>query len=76
MDYITAKEAAAYERQCLDDMNKELQGTLADDGMIINEVDKAPFKEAVQSVYDEYTGTNAGQVNPDILAQVQEMLNK
>ena len=57
-------------------MNKELQGTLADDGMVINEVDKAPFKEAVQSVYDEYTGTNAGQVNPDILAQVQEMLNK
>ena len=72
----SAKEAAAYERQCLDDMNKELQGTLADDGMVVNEVDKAPFKEAVQSVYDEYTGTNAGQVNPDILAQVQEMLNK
>ncbi len=72
----SAAEAAAYERQCLDDMNKELQGTLADNGMVINEVDKAPFKEAVQSVYDDYTGTDAGQVNPDILAQVQEMLNK
>lgn len=70
-----ANEAAAYERQCLDDMNAELQQTLADEGMIVNEVDKAPFKEAVQPVYDEYTGTGAGQVNPDILAQVQEMIS-
>ena len=69
-----ADEAAAYERQCLDDMNAELQQTLADNGMVVNEVDKAPFKEAVKPVYDEYTGTGAGQVNPDILAQVQEML--
>ena len=70
-----ANEAAAYERQCLDDMNAELQQTLADEGMVVNEVDKAPFKEAVQPVYDEYTGTGAGQVNPDILAQVQEMIS-
>ena len=70
-----ANEAAAYERQCLDDMNAELQQTLADEGMVVNEVDKAPFKEAVQPVYEEYTGTGAGQVNPDILAQVQEMIS-
>lgn len=69
-----AAEAAAYERQCLDDMNVELQDSLAANGMTINEVDKAPFKEAVLPVYDQYTGTGAGQVNPDILAQVQEML--
>ncbi len=70
-----ANEAATYERQCLDDMNTELQQTLADEGMIINEVDKALFKEAVQPVYDEFTGTEAGQVNPDILAQVQEIIS-
>ncbi len=69
-----ASEAAAYERQCLDDMNVELQQKLADEGMAVNEIDKSVFKEAVQPVYDEYTGTEAGQVNPDILAQVQDMI--
>ena len=69
-----AEEAAAYERGCLDEMNERLQGELADNGMTVNEIDKAPFKEAVKPVYDDFTGTDAGKVSPDILAQVQEML--
>lgn len=71
-----AKEAQVYERQVLDDMNEELQTTLTEKGVKITEVDKAPFIEAVQPVYEEYVGEGAGLVNPEILSKVQEMMNK
>ena len=71
-----AAEAQVYERQVLDDMNAELETTLAEKGVKITEVDKAPFIEAVAPVYDEYVGEGAGLVDPEMLAKVQEMLGK
>ena len=69
-----SKEAAAYVRQCLDDMNAELEVSLAENGMTINHIDPEPFKEAVQPVYEKFIGTEGGQVNPDIYEKVQELL--
>ena len=71
-----AEEAQVYERQVLDDLNAELETTLAEKGVKITEVDKAPFIEAVAPVYDEYVGEGAGLVDPEMLAKVQEMLGK
>lgn len=50
----SALEARDYERQLLDDMNSKLEKDLAERGMKINKPDKAPFIDAVQSVYKQY----------------------
>ena len=70
----SSKEAQIYERQVLDDMNTKLVGTLTEKGVKITEVDKAPFIEAVQPVYQEYIGEGAGLVDPDIYNRVLEMI--
>lgn len=70
----SSKEAQVYERQILDDMNGKLVDTLAEKGVKITEVDKAPFIEAVQPVYQEYIGKGAGLVDPDIYDKVTEMI--
>ena len=71
-----ADETKVYERQVLDEMNTTLIDTLKEKGVEITEVDKAPFVEAVQPVYENYVGTEPGMVNPDILAEVQGMLEE
>lgn len=50
----TAKEVAIYERDLNRTQEKDQMQELKDAGMNIVEVDTAPFRAAVQSVYDEY----------------------
>ncbi|MGL4790600.1 MAG: TRAP transporter substrate-binding protein [Anaerotignaceae bacterium] len=69
-----AKQAQVYEREVLDEMNKELVTKLTDVGCTVTEVDKAPFIEAVQSVYTDWIGEGDGLVEPAIYEQVMEML--
>jgi len=69
-----SREAQAYERGLLDTMNEELYVTLTDRGIIISEVDKAPFIEAVQPVYAEWIGDGAGLVETDIYNRVMDMI--
>lgn len=44
---------------------------LTDAGMVVNEVDKAPFIEAVQPVYEEYRG-QFGEIIDKIQAAAKE----
>ena len=69
-----AIEAAQWQYQCCDDQNAELLSELEAVGMIINKPDKAPFREATQVVYEEYVAKEPGKVDPDILAQVREII--
>ncbi len=74
--FDAAKEAQAYERQVLDDMNNELVTTLTDRGVEIVEVDKDSFIEAVSSVYTDWIGEGKGLVDPDTYERVMEMIKK
>jgi tripartite ATP-independent transporter DctP family solute receptor len=71
-----AFEAAAFERQTLDDMNSTLKDSLADNGMEINEVDKTEFKSSCDSVYDQFVSDGAGNVSPDIYKKICEVLGR
>lgn len=66
-----AIEARDFERQTLDDMNKSILEEIKANGMEINEVDKAPFIEAVQPVYEKFSG----QIGADLIKQVQDAQN-
>lgn len=65
-------ESRDFERGVLDEMNTRLISELADEGLAINEVDKGPFIEAVQSVYEKYTGTGDGKIPADLLQKVKD----
>ncbi|MDR1623329.1 MAG: TRAP transporter substrate-binding protein [Synergistaceae bacterium] len=65
-------EARAYERGLLDEMNARLVKDLAAKGMKVNAVDKTPFVEAVQVVYEQYTGTGPGKIPAELIRQVKE----
>ncbi|MDR1978791.1 MAG: TRAP transporter substrate-binding protein [Synergistaceae bacterium] len=65
-------ETRAYERQLLDDMNLRLLTDLGAKGMEINTVDKAPFIEAVQVVYQDYTGVGSGKIPAELIQRVKE----
>jgi len=66
------KEAQVYQRGLLDDMNTQLTTSLAAAGMAVNEVDKQAFIDAVQSVYQKYTGTGAGQIPEELVQKVRQ----
>lgn len=69
-----AKEAAEWQYQCCDEQNAELLGQLEKAGMLINKPEKDAFRAATQTVYDNFVGKEAGKVDPDILAKVEEMI--
>lgn len=62
-----AYEARDYERAQIDEMNARLLTELEDRGMEINAPDKAPFIEAVQSVYQKYTGLIPADLIQDVI---------
>jgi tripartite ATP-independent transporter DctP family solute receptor len=64
-------ESRAYQRQLLDEMNAKLVKELGEKGMKINEVDKKPFIEAVQPVYEQFTGTGQGKIPAELIRQVR-----
>ncbi len=53
----TAKKWADEQRKMIRDAEDDLKSKLAEKGMIINEVDKAPFIAKVQPVWVEYEET-------------------
>ncbi|MDR1048528.1 MAG: TRAP transporter substrate-binding protein [Synergistaceae bacterium] len=64
-------ESRAYERQLLDEMNANLVKELGEKGMKINEVDKTLFIEAVQPVYEQFTGTGQGKIPAGLIQRVR-----
>ncbi|MFD1039413.1 TRAP transporter substrate-binding protein [Virgibacillus byunsanensis] len=51
-----AKEATSFERNFIKEQSVELRATAEEEGLeIIEDVDNAPFVEAVQPVYDKYS---------------------
>ncbi|MCI1999316.1 MAG: TRAP transporter substrate-binding protein [Clostridia bacterium] len=69
-----ATEAAPYERQQIDEQNVSGLEDLKSDGMQANEPEKAPFKKATASIYDEYVKDGSGMVSPDIYNKVEEIV--
>ena len=65
------REARDYERDLLDEMNDRLITELADRGVQINEVDKTIFIQAVQGVYEKYTGDGPDQIPAELIERVQ-----
>lgn len=63
-----AVEARDYERGLLDEMNARLKKEMADKGMQVNDVDKAPFIQAVQPVYQKFES----EIGKDLIKQVQD----
>lgn len=64
----SALEARDFERGLLDEANAKLITFLEEQGMSINYPDKAAFIEAVQPVYEKYTG----DIPAELIAKVQE----
>ena len=64
-------QAQTFQRGLLDEMNARLLEELAERGMVINEVDKAPFIAAVQAVYDRFTGSGPDQIPAELIERVQ-----
>ena len=50
------RKSVDYERELAGQELETIVADLTDAGMVVNEVDKAPFIEAVQPVYEEYRG--------------------
>ncbi|MEL7625124.1 MAG: TRAP transporter substrate-binding protein [Clostridiales bacterium] len=69
--YEAAKEAQDYERGLLDEMNARLLKELVEKGIQINEIDKAEFRAAVQSVYDKFEGTGSDKIPAELIEKVQ-----
>lgn len=70
----SAEEAKPYERAQIDAQNVSGLENLTANGMEINEPDKALFKEATKSIYDEYIKDGAGFVSPEIYSRVEEVI--
>lgn len=68
-----ANEAKYYQRTVNDELEEELLKTLPEKGMQINEVDIAPFQEALAPVYEQFVGEGEGQVRPEVLEAVRAM---
>ncbi|MCI1930183.1 MAG: TRAP transporter substrate-binding protein [Clostridia bacterium] len=69
-----ATEAAPYERDQIDKQNATGLDDLKAAGMQVNEPEKAPFKKATASIYDEYVKDGSGMVSPDIYNKVEEIV--
>lgn len=61
------EQAIVYERELCGEVLKSLVDELKAKGMEVNEVDKTPFIEAVQPVYEKYNSQYG-----EIIAQIQE----
>ena len=66
-----AVEAGRFQRDLVQSSNQEFLDKLAAEGMEINDVDPAPFKEATTSVYDKWEG-QIGDIVPRIRQAAQE----
>ncbi len=69
-----AAEATPYQREQIDEQNVTGLESLIAAGMEENEPEKAPFKDATKSVYDEFVKDEAGCVSPDIYSRVEEII--
>ena len=66
-----AIEAGKFQRELVQSSNQEFLDKLAAEGMQINEVDPAAFKEATASVYDKWEG-QLGDIVPRIRKAAEE----
>ena len=65
------RKSVDYERELAGQELETIVADLTDAGMVVNEVDKAPFIEAVQPVYEEYRG-QFGEIIEKIQAAAKE----
>ena len=65
------RKSVDYERELAGQELETIVADLTDAGMVVNEVDKAPFIEAVQPVYGEYRG-QFGEIIDKIQAAAKE----
>jgi len=66
----SAIEAREYERGLLDEMNVKLLSEMTNRGMLLNDVNKAEFRQAVQPVYDKYVGSGKDQIPAELINAV------
>ncbi|SFR09682.1 TRAP transporter substrate-binding protein [Desulfoscipio geothermicus] len=64
-----AVEARDYERRIIREREKEFIQKLKDAGVTFNEPDLAPFRQAVQPLYDKYAGEVGGK---ELIQKVQD----
>ncbi|MCJ7854703.1 DctP family TRAP transporter solute-binding subunit [Lachnospiraceae bacterium NSJ-143] len=69
-----AAEATPYQREQIDEQNVSGLQSLQDNGMEVNEPEKAPFQDATKTVYDQYVKDEAGCVSPDLYSKVEEII--
>ena len=69
-------EACQWEREYLAEVEVQWLDELEAAGTQINYPDKAPFVEAMSSVYDEFVGDGDDMVSPELLEQVREIISQ
>ena len=69
-------EACQWEREYLAEVEVQWLDELETAGTQINYPDKAPFVEAMSSVYDEFVGDGDDMVSPELLEQVREIISQ
>ena len=69
-------EACQWEREYLAEVEVQWLDELEAAGTQINYPDKAPFVEAMSSVYDEFVGDGDDMVSRELLEQVREIISQ
>lgn len=70
------KEACEWQREYSSEMEEQMLNDLIAAGMEVNYPDKAPFIEAIASVYEKYVGDGADQVSPAILEEIYSIIGR
>ena len=69
-------EACQWEREYLAEVEVQWLDELETAGTQINYPDKAPFVDAMSSVYNQFVGDGDDMVSPELLEQVREIISQ
>lgn len=69
-------EACQWEREYLAEVEVQWLDELETAGTQINYPDKAPFVDAMSSVYNQFVGDGEDMVSPELLEQVREIISQ
>ena len=68
--------ACQWEREYLAEVEVQWLDELETAGTQINYPDKAPFVDAMSSVYNQFVGDGDDMVSPELLEQVREIISQ
>ena len=65
------EETREYQLDYIDEMLETQEADMAAQGVTFYDIDVEEWAAACQPIYDEYVGTGAGQIDPDLVSEIQ-----